>query len=345
MIDSPIPQVHASNGAHLGQLDGVSAVLDYGDAIAEEHATRAGAGLIDLAHVQTVTLEGPDARRFANGMFTNNIRNLQPGEGNRSAMCDDRGRVQGLLDLYCTDTNRFDGVLEGVSAEWFEKRYEMYIVFDDVEMTVSNTSPWILSLQGPLSSDVLTKAGLPHPIENGNHILSEDGVRVARKDRSGLGGFDIIVPTEKMEAIATLLIDSGATWLGHTALEALRVSHGRARWPIDGTEKSMVHELAINEEVCNFNKGCYLGQEVINRVDVKGQINKRLSLIIVQGDLDVPLGASVCHGDATVGTISSVARSEGRSLALAILRKTVWDEGTELRIETDQGNLQGHVAG
>ena len=345
MNPSPLAQTHTNNAATYGTIDGIQVILHYGEPSKEEVAARAGAGLIDLVQAHTFALDGPDARRFANGMFTNNIRRLQPGEGNRSAMCDDRGRVQGLLDLYCTDSDRFEGVLEGVTAAWFEQRYEMYIVFDDVEMTVSAESPWVLSLQGPQASQVLRNAGFPTPNEPGHHILTDEAVRVANKDRSGLGGFDLIVPSDQMASVAQKLLDAGAHWMGHRALEALRISAGRARWPIDGGEKTMVHELAINEEVCNFNKGCYLGQEVINRIDVKGQVNKRISRIVIDTLDDIPIGAVVTLAGAKVGTVSSTAQSEGQTVALAVLWKTAWEAGTTIQVETNNGTVDGNVTG
>ena len=345
MNQSPLEQSHTDNGANFGVVDGSNVVLNYGDMAQEEASARAGAGLIDLAQAHTFALEGPDARRFANGMFTNNIRRLQPGEGNRSAMCDDRGRVQGLLDIYCTDADRFEGTLEGVTAEWFEQRYEMYIVFDDVEMTVSDGNPWVLSLQGPKASNIISHVGLPEPSEAGHHILSDEDVRVVKKDRSVLGGFDLIVPADQIQSIAQRLLDAGATWMGHHALEALRISGGRARWPIDGGEKTMVHELAINEEVCNFNKGCYLGQEVINRIDVKGQVNKRLSLIVIDEPTDIPIGAVVSLDGSKIGKVSSSTQSDGRVVALAVLWKTAWQAGTEIQVETGTGTVNGSVAG
>ena len=91
MTSSPLAKLHTQNGANHQEVDSHQLVLDYGNPTAEERLAKQGAGLIDLSQVDTFTLEGPDARRFANGMFTNNIRRLQPGEGNRSAMCDDRG--------------------------------------------------------------------------------------------------------------------------------------------------------------------------------------------------------------------------------------------------------------
>ena len=258
-------------------------------------------------------------------------------------MWDDRGLVQGLLDLYCTGEDHFMGVLEGVTAAWFEQRYEMYIVFDDVEMSVSEKAPWVWSVQGPCATELLQAAGLPTPAVPGQHIQSDGGLRVANKDRSGLGGFDLILSDDDVRPITTRLFEVGAVPMGHVALEALRIGHGRARWPTDGGDKSLVHELAINEEVCNFNKGCYLGQEIINRIDVKGQVNKKLMRIVLDNEGTVPIGSEVFLDDKRVGKVSSAALSEGRSVALAVLRKAAWVTGTTLLIETEGGQLRGQV--
>jgi len=342
MNHGPLHDLHETSNAQCGPVEGFSIPLVYSTADADYDATRTGAGLIDLAHVGTVRLEGPDARRFCNGMFTNNIRDLQPGQCGRSAMCDDRGRVLGLLDLLCTDPDRFDGVLEGVSAEWFESRYGMYIVFDDVELEVSQSGPWVLSLQGPQSATVLEHAGLPAP-NKGHHSLSEDGIRIVDKDRSGLGGFDLIVETDQAPTLWQRLLSAGCTPIGHTTLERLRIEHGRARWPVDGTEKSLVHELGIDSEVCNFNKGCYLGQEVINRVDVKGQVNKKLHKILLDTQPKELLGAPILLDDVEVGTITSATDTETGAIALAVIRKRAWAAGQEVTISTVEGAVSGSV--
>ena len=335
--------IHEALHAQMGEIDGQTAVLHYGDSQSEEAQVRAHAGLIALPNAHTIELSGPDSRRFANGMFTNNIRRLQPGEGNRSAMCDDRGIVQGLLDIYCTEEDRFVGVLEGVTATWFEKRYEMYIVFDDVEMTVSNQAPWMWSLQGPEAAEILRTAGLPTPLSQGNHLVTESGIRVANKDRSGMGGFDLFLSEDDVRNVTKRLFEAGAVPMGHTTLDAIRIGHGRARWPTDGGEKSFVHELAINEEVCNFNKGCYLGQEIINRIDVKGQVNKRLTRIVVQHDDTAPIGSEVFLGDSRVGKVTSAALTNGQSIALVVLRKAAWEPGTEVEIDAANDRLLATV--
>jgi folate-binding protein YgfZ len=342
MNQSPLASLHSDAGATMTTVDDWSIPEAFSSTEAECAAASQGAGLLDLAHIGTISLEGPDARRFANGMFTNNIRDLEVGQCGRSAMCDDRGRVQGLLDVYCTDTDRFEGVLEGVTAEWFESRYEMYIVFDDVEMEVSQGEPWVLSIQGPEAAAVLTRAGLPTPLP-GHHIQTDSGTRIVNKDRTGLGGFDVVVSTADIEDTWKQLIDAGACAMGHGALDQLRIQNGRASWPTDGTEKSLVHELGINEEVCNFNKGCYLGQEVINRIDVKGQVNKRIHRIHVEGNPENLVGSAVFVDEKQVGTITSAAHVPEGTIALSVLRKAAWGENQQVQISSSSGDMTGTV--
>jgi folate-binding protein YgfZ len=332
---SPLHDRHATLGAALGALDGVELPARYTDLDVEVAAARRGAGLVDLAHIRQLTLSSPDVKRWANGMFTNNIRKLQPGQGSRSACCDDRGRVQGTLDLYCTADDEVIVLLDGVDDAWFAQRYKMFMILDEIELDVAEQAPWLISLQGPEATSLLSAAGLPVPEADHDHIHT-GSARVARKDRTGLGGFDILCDDdETAQKLWDALTAAGASPLGHDALDALRILAGRARWPKDGTEKSMVHELLLNKEVCAFDKGCYVGQEVINRIDVKGGIQKRLTALRLDGP--VPLGAVAWLNDRKLGALTSTAAIAGVTYGLAVLRKQAWEEGTTVELRTEDG--------
>lgn len=352
---SPLHDAHAALGASFTEMavawvtedpedeDEVVTVDDlialpacYTDLDVEVAAARRGAAVVDLSHIRVMTLTSPDAKRWCNGMFTNNIRKLQPGQGNRSAICDDRGRVQGIIDLYMVADDAFQATLDGITEAWFSKRYRMFMILDDIELDIPAGAPWLLSVQGPQAAAVLSAAGLPAPEADHAHVAA-DGIRVARKDRTGLGGFDLICDSDA-SALSTwqALQAAGAAPLGHAALDALRVLGGRARWPQDGTDKSMVHELAINEEVCAFDKGCYVGQEIINRIDVKGAIQKRLTALRVDGP--VPLGTDAYLGDKKIGTLTSAATVGGATYGLAVLRKAAWEPGTAVELRPEGGD-------
>jgi folate-binding protein YgfZ len=293
-------------------------------------AMRDGAGLVDLPEVEAFLLEAEDARRWCNGMFTNNVKQLRPGQGNRHAMCDDRGRVGGLLDLYCIDDQRFLVILDGLSFDAFQERYKMYLILDDIDLSPA-TDHRLLSLQGPHAASILGRMSLPAPeegharVDGGDDLL--EGVHILNRDRTGLGGFDLLMPRERVDELTQAAIRAGAVAVEAAGLDAQRIAHGRAAWPQDGTEKSLIHELRLEGELCSFNKGCYLGQEVINRVDVKGKLPKRMTGLVVEGAIP-PVGTEVHLDDKAIGTISSTATLQGKTLALATLRKAAWEPGT-----------------
>lgn len=297
----------------------------------EVAAARAHAGLLDLSDHGVFSLVGPDARRFANGMFTNNIRALPVGRLNASAMVDDKARIQGLLDLWCVEPDSFLAVLDGVEPETFEARYAKYIIFDDVELTEQSDEWALLGVQGPAAAAVLVAAGLPAPEAEGEHATSPEGWRNGRRSRSVAGGYDVLVPLSGAEAAWARLVAAGARPIGAEAVERLRVEVGYGRWPVDFGEKALPHELRLVQRMCSFDKGCYIGQEVINRIDVMGQVQKKLWGLTL-ATVPAPNTPVLHEGNAVGFTLSGVMEG-GQARVLAILRKAVWTPGLVVEVE------------
>ena len=341
MHKTPLLSAHLAANATLADESGWLVPTSFGAVDDGITAARAGAVCFDLAWVDVLDLQAPDLRRWANGMFTNNITRLPAGRGNRNAMCDDRGRVQGLLDLYCVDDTHFLAVLDGVDAEWFEGRYRMFLILDDIEVEARLDGAILLSVQGPTAGAALEAAGLPTPVIDRAFETTESGVTVARRDRTGLGGYDLIVPGDQVAEIWAALLAGGATAAGTDVLDALRIVAGLAAWPQDGTDKTMVHELRYNTDVCNFEKGCYVGQEVINRIDVRGAINKKLMGLRLAAP--VPQGSAVMMDDKVVGTVTSLAEVGGQVLGLGVLRKAAWAPGLAVSVDTGEGVVAATV--
>ena len=328
---SPLFAAHGAAGATFAEVGGWLVPGRFGAVPDECAAVRAHAGLYDLADHGVVGLVGPDAKRFCNGMFTNNVRDLAPGRGNASAMVDDKARLQGLLRLYATAPETFVAVLEGVTPEAFEARYGKYIIFDDVELTDLSADRGVLSVQGPAAADVLRGAGLPVP-EGEGAVVSVEDLHVVTHARCVAGGFDIVAPRDALSALWGALQAAGGRPVGWEAREVLRIEAGFPRWPADMTEKSLLHELRLVPTHANFNKGCYIGQEVINRIDVMGQVTKKLWGLEMGEDAIPPAGAEVRRGEDVVGTVFSGAREGTRVRVLALIRKTAWEPGLALTV-------------
>lgn len=268
-------------------------------------------------------LVGPDARRFCNGMFTNNARDLAVGAGQRSAMLDDRGRVVGLMDLFCAADDRFLVVPDGMSVDAFTERYSAFIVFDDVEI-VPYPVPDARVVVG-----VHTVAQLPDhppaPVPWG--IAAVNGVTALRR------------PGE-LELWGAPPVP-GVAEIHPADLELLRVAAGRVRWPDDVGPKRLAHELGLRDAALHFAKGCYVGQETVNRVDVMGEVKRGLFGLDVAGH-GVPTGAAVHGADgALLGELTSpVPYRDGdrdRTLALAVLRRPPAAPGMELEVRHGDG--------
>jgi folate-binding protein YgfZ len=305
------------------------------DAVAAERAAAtAGAGLWALPQLDPVVLRGAAVRRWTNSMFTNNTKRLKPGQGNRHCQTDDRGRILMVLDLYWLADDAALLLLEGHTVSRFAARSAMVLMLDDIALEPQPLCA--LHLAGPGADGLLAGLGLAAPAEAHGHAegsLDGVGLRLCRKARSGLPGVDLLVPTAEVEAVWAALTAAGAAPCGWSTLEALRVEAGRARWPVDGGDKSLVHELSIDQETAAFDKGCYVGQEVLNRIDVKGQVQKKVLRVTLEGSA-APGAALLLEGE-TVGALRSVA--PGGPWALALLRRSAWAAGTRLQVDGPGG--------
>ncbi|MEM6928101.1 MAG: hypothetical protein AAF602_14310 [Myxococcota bacterium] len=292
--------------------------------------------LVDLARGAAVAerplvalrLAGPDARRFANNMFTNNVRDLAPGAANRHALTDDRGRVQGFLDLLCEADDAFVAFVEGMTTEAFVERFEKYIVFDDVEMTPLD------GLSGRLVLGIGAAAGvagadLPVP-EPGTFASGDWGYawRQALGPTPAAGiGLALREPA-RLADIAPLSDESFAI---------ARVLAGHVTFPDDTGPKALPHELGLRDVVLAFDKGCYLGQESINRIDVMGQVKRHLRVVRMSGP--VPEVRQIRHADKAVGELTSPVQIGPVTVGLAILKQAAAEPATEVQV----GDVTGTV--
>ena len=259
-------------------------------------------------------MRGPDVRRFCNGMFSNNARDLPVGDSQRTAMLDDRGRVLGLLDVHCVADDHMVAVLEGVTATDFCDRYAMYVVLDDVELEPLTHQVWHCPGDRP---DVT-------------------GVLVAPRERGAGPGWDVV---GEARSLADLPRSSG----GWPELEAHRVAACLPRYPVDFSLKQLPHEMNMREAFLHFEKGCYVGQETVNRVDVMGGVRRRLVGLSCES---LPSGdAEVRDIDGkVVGRVTSPTRHPSLgALALCVIRKPHDEPGCRVLIGTLEGTIRATV--
>ncbi|MCB9759015.1 MAG: hypothetical protein H6739_04180 [Alphaproteobacteria bacterium] len=340
MRQSPLIASYADANVPLVDWGDGRVPARFGPVQAEVDATRAGCGLFDLSHHGVLTLVGQDTRRFGNSQLTNNIRDLAPGEGRHCAITDRKGRMQGVADAWLLADDALLLVADGSEAEWLFERLDIYIIMDPIELTDRSEELAVLSLQGPGSQAVCAAIGAPEPAPDqaawrGGHVL--------RNDRLGLGGVDLLLPPDAWAEVRSAALAAGAAPAGIDAFEALRVDAGRPRWPVDMGDRAFIHEIGLVQRLVSFTKGCYIGQEVINRMETMGRLTRKLVTLEIDGPGAV--GASVQHEGKEVGTVTSAVRVDDRELGLAILRIAACDPGTTLHLTEGERAWSATVRG
>jgi folate-binding protein YgfZ len=343
---------HQSQGARFGEVQGLEQVRDYGDVSAELTALRECAVVLDGSHRSRVCLTGADRVRFLHGQVTNNINALGTGRGCYAALVTAKGKMESDLHIHCLEEELLLEFEPGLTSK-VTSRLETYIVADDVEVVDIRPHVGLLSVQGPRAADVMQRLGLGVPLPSHGYesvSLSDAACGewvLVNLPRVGTVGFDLFVANAALERFMDKLVvatrEVGGTAGGWDAMEAARIEAGIPRFGQDMDETNIPLEAGLEERAVRYNKGCYIGQEVLNRIHSIGQVTRSLRGLLLPRDLAElpPRGEKLWHQGKEVGYITSSLESArfGRPLALGYVRKEVNTAETRLEIVTPNGNL------
>jgi len=332
---------HRAHGARFADDRGIELPECFADPLLEYKAVREKAGLIDLSFRVQVRMTGEDRASFLQGMVSNDVKALQPGEGCAAALLTEQGRLVADLRVYALDSS----LLLDVDARVQEKTIESlsrYIIADDVEMEDLSEQQVTLALQGPLAPRILAAAGatvsLSKAFQHQEITLASTSVRVIRVSDTDEEGYELLVPSAQAEQVWRTLLQAGEPLglrpVGLAALNILRIEAGIPRYGVDMDEGRIVLEVGLAQSL-SFSKGCYLGQEVVERATARGHVNRKLSGLLVQGDALPVSGDKLFHDTQEVGWVTSAVISPrfGRPIALGYVRREHLTPGTQLRID------------
>ena len=337
-------EFHHTLGARFAELNGAEVVADYGDALTEHAALRESAGVMDLSFRSRLCLVGADRARYLHGQVTNDVKKLRAGEGCYAAITTAKGKMESDLNVFTlADELLLDfepGLAEKISA-----RLGKFIVADDVQMVDAAPHYGLLSVQGPKAEVVVRAIGifaevpakLLASLKISDAMLGE--IYLVNNPRLGGIGFDLFVPNNSLGAVADKLIAAtksvGGRAVGWTAFETARIEAGIPRFGADMDETSIPLECGIESRAIVYNKGCYLGQEVINRIHSVGHVNRELRGLRLPDDLkSLPVrGEKLFSGGKEVGQITSAVKSLlAGNIALGYVRREVNSIGSELQL-------------
>ena len=321
------------SGANPSEPSDLTTASDFGDVRAELQTLLSGCGLYDLSVRAKIAVAGSDRVRWLNGMATNNVRDLSPGHGVYAFLLNAQGRIQ--ADLYVFQ--RGDSLLVDAERGQREKvlqLFDRYIIADDVEIADVSDKLTALGLSGPRSRNILERAGITVPDLASLELCSPKcdcacsclQCTLLRGDDPAGTSYQIWLAPDKVKSTSDALVRAGATPVGADALELRRISLGIPKFGVDIRERDLPQETG-QIRALNFTKGCYLGQEIVERIRSRGAVHRQFTAFSVEGTLPEP-GAKILAGerdDKEVGEITSRAilplPGGDRAVALGYLRR------------------------
>jgi tRNA-modifying protein YgfZ len=292
-------------------------------------ALREHAAWLDLSGRGKIRASGEDRARLLHAMTSNNVEALQPGQGCYAFFLNAQGRILADVNLLCFE----DYFLLDTEPETHTKIFEhldRYIIADDVTIEDQTERTATLAIEGPDAS--LVVAGLGAPVPDAPYSWASWGENVvSRLDSTGSPGFFLMIPADRKAGIVAQLAAAGIPNATPEEARIVRLEHGRPRYGEEITERYLVQETGQLHGV-SFHKGCYLGQEIVERVRSRAQIQRVLRrLEIDTAELPAP-GVRLKTGDADAAEIVSAVFSPalGKTVALAYVRTPFAEPGTKI---------------
>jgi folate-binding protein YgfZ len=294
-------------------------------------ALRNEAAWLDLSARGKIKATGEDRARLLHAMTTNHVESLAPGTGCYAYFLTAQGRILADVNLLC----RPDHFLLDTEPETREKLFthlDNFIIADDVTLEDVTSSLATIAVEGPGSAVVLRKLGAPVPEQDYDNV-AWNGKLVVRTNYTGGPGYYIIAPADERDALIGRLVSEGVVAAEPEAFRIVRIEKGRPRYGEDISERYLAQETN-QARALHFNKGCYLGQEIVERVRSRGQVHRVLVPIQIDAAEPPEPGAKLLSGESPAGEITSAAFSPtlGKVAALAYVRVEHSNPGSRLSV-------------
>ena len=344
MLIQELHDIQAAAGATFTELATTETVpVSFGNDGAAIAATKEGVALCDRTHWGRIQISDSDRLRFLHNQSTNNFNILKPGQGCDTVFVTSTARTIDLATAYATE----DAVILVVSANRRLQLLELldrYIFpMDRVELTDLTDTTVAFSLLGPESTQLLEKIGVTE-LENlpyATHKLinpppCQGGVRVAVGSGLATPGYTLIAAASDAARLWTELVKAGAVPMGDRTWEQLRIEQGRPATDFELTDDYNPLEARLLNTI-TYDKGCYIGQETIARLNTYQGVKQQLWGVQLSGI--VAPGTVITIGEEKIGKLTSFTKTESGFFGLAYIRTKAGGEGLKVQL----GEIAGEV--
>jgi folate-binding protein YgfZ len=326
VIETQLAEMHRNAGAKIGVWFDCALPDDFGDWQREYSFAKQSVALIDKNYRAYVSFTGADRVRYLNAILTNNIKDLQPFQGNLSLLLNPQGRILAEIETHAR-VDRLFCVSYAMIRERLVETLDKFIIMDDVTLIDDTQRYGTLALEGPaaarLASDMtgVDLHSLPELVTAEARVGSM-GCGMVRKTLGGFPAAEFILGREDIQGFWHELLRRakavGGGPIGYTALNALRLEQGVPWFGYDFGEKQIPHEAALENSHISYTKGCYTGQEIVERVRSRGQVNRRRVALVFPGARVPSAGDVLTAGGKEVGFVTRASALPSRTFAIGM---------------------------
>lgn len=325
-MDTPLLSEHRAAHAKLEEYVGSNLPGVFSDFESEWRAGRESVALFDTNWHAITVLTGPDRVRYLNAVVTNNIQALGEGKGTIALLLNPQGHILAELEVYAAK-DRLTILSHASVRQRTNATLDKYIIMDDVELEDATDKFGTIAVEGPRAPSVLSQAtGIA--IESLPEFAWRDAkinwvaCRVIRKSYFGSPGAEILAQREHLgslwRTVHASVKASGGTAIGMEALNSLRLEAGVPWFPLDFNDSVIPHEAGLEGTHISFSKGCYTGQEIVERVRSRGQVNRMRVRLNFSSEKAPIEGTKLRAGGAEVGYVTSAAFSPAAGTAIGM---------------------------
>jgi folate-binding protein YgfZ len=341
-LNTPLAPLHLAAGAKMGVWFGCALPDDFGDADAEYRYARDTVALIDKNYRAYLGFTGPDRVRYLNAILTNDIKGLRTGQGIVSLLLNPQGHILAEVETYAFADRLFCvsyAMIRERLIGWLDK----YIIMDDVTLTDETARYGTLALEGPKAATIVQElSGINvtkfEDLSSREAAVGSLPCRIVKRSPGGVPGAEFVTETANLPALWQLLWraarKNGGGPMGYTALSGLRLAQGVPWFGYDFGEKQIPHEAGLQNSHISYTKGCYTGQEIVERVRSRGQVNRQRVRLTFSGDAVPELEALLTLDDKEVGYVTRAATAwdsnAPRVIGMGYARKEASAAGTVL---------------
>jgi len=297
-------------------------------------------GLVDTNFRAFFSFTGPDRQRYVNAILTSNVRDLKPGQGTVGLLLNPQGHILAEVETFA----REESILASSHAMIRERTFatfDKFIIMDDVTLEDVTAAAGTLDLVGPRAATLLAELGAQDfanlPLLAHEEVkLGQIPCRVVRREIAGHEAATLIVGREHLPALWVVLAECvrihGGVPAGMEALNSIRIECGTPWFGLDYDDKQIPHEAGLERSHINYEKGCYTGQEIVERVRSRGHVNRRLTELRFIAAEAPASGTKLLYEGNEIGNVTSTGFSPtlGQPIGLGYLRREHSAIGTRM---------------